>query len=253
MLQAPLQATLLFGKMEEVSLNVVVLGEMRQTLAITVVTKFRLAAISRILGKRLGISTGVSIVKSESDHTPVPLTMKVSDYLVNNGTTVYAVLDGNPVNVKVQEAVLSMSHCVSPSIYKDRLRKCPDNFGAVCDQILRNDVVEPKKPIYQEPIILPGLDVRETTSVRKQNVDLHDYTREEAKVVIRRALLNLDRSFTYEIKFLVGRGVHSGITGFIMDKVLEETCRELGFASGLTQSTASEGYYVLRVEAEESP
>lgn len=238
--------------MEEVSLNVVVLGEMRQTFPITVVSKFRLAAVSRILGKRLGISTGVSIVQSESDHTCLPLTVKVSDYIVNNGIALYVVVDRKPVNVKAQEAVISMSHCASPSIYKDRLRKCPDNFGAVCDQMLRNDVLEPTKPIYQEPIMLPGLDARDTTSVRSQNVDLHDYTREEAKVVIRRALLNLDRSFTYNIKFLVGRGVHSGISGLIMDKVLEETCRELGFASGLRKSTASEGYYLLRVEAEGS-
>lgn len=237
--------------MDEATLTVIVMGPPRETHQITLITKFTLNVVLRRLKKKLRVSTNFFLSKSQSLEDRLPLTTKVSEYISANGDTIYALTDTSDTTEETDKIALeALGPCgIAPALLTDRIRKHSGNFSGLCDDVI-NFLIEDRLFFYGELASSTKIDLRDPTMVRNQNVDLHDYTREEAKVVIRRALLNLDPAFKHEIKFMVGRGIHSA-DGFIMDKVLSETCAQLGF-DNLTKSTVNEGYYLLSVDPAQS-
>jgi hypothetical protein len=144
---------------------------------------------------------------------------------------------------------------IPAALIKDQLSRlrrlsadAPPDARACCGAVSEVSLEDSNLPLLNEPIRMPDLGLSpEVVRPKKRHIDIHGFNQGGAEVVIRRTLLNLDRSNAYEIKVCVGKGIHSEKEP-ILAAIVHQVCDELGFdrPERLAQNA---GYLLITVPA----
>lgn len=99
-------------------------------------------------------------------------------------------------------------------------------------------------PFFEHKTISAELNIK---NYSHKNIDLHGFTKNGARQVVRRVLLNLDRKKKNTIKFNVGKGKHSFDNKQALPNIVYEVCKNLGFHQP-SVSTKNQGYLQITID-----